>query len=100
VMRACGESDAGVRNQALIAIMYRSGLRVAEALALYPKDVDEAAGTVRPLSCQTGGFKWHILARRAASATPPPLAQRPNPSQLGTAGQRRSLMLKNWGTRI
>ena len=27
VMRACGESDTGVRNQALIAIMYRSGLR-------------------------------------------------------------------------
>ena len=48
VMRACGESETGVRNQALIAIMYRSGLRVAEALALYPKDGD-AAGTVRVL---------------------------------------------------
>jgi site-specific recombinase XerD len=29
--------------------MYRAGLRVAEALALYPKDVDAAAGTVRVL---------------------------------------------------
>ena len=54
VMRACGESDTGVRNQALIAILYRSGLRVAEALALYPKDVDPAAGTVRVL-CGKGG---------------------------------------------
>ena len=54
VMRACGESDTGLRNQALIAVMYRSGLRVAEALALYPKDVDAAAGTVRIL-CGKGG---------------------------------------------
>jgi integrase/recombinase XerC len=54
VMRACGESDTGVRNQALIAIMYRSGLRVAEALDLYLKDVDAAAGTVRVL-CGKGG---------------------------------------------
>jgi integrase/recombinase XerC len=54
LMRACGESDTGLRNQALIAVMYRSGLRVAEALALYPKDVDAAAGTVRVL-CGKGG---------------------------------------------
>src|SRR5437879_1880738 len=54
VMRACGESDTGVRNRALIAIMYRSGLRVAEALARYPKDVDGAYGTVRVL-CGKGG---------------------------------------------
>src|SRR5882724_13726189 len=54
VMRACGDTDTGVRNQALIAVMYRSGLRVAEALALYPKDVDPAAGTVRVM-CGKGG---------------------------------------------
>ena len=53
-MRGCGETPTGVRNQALIAIMYRSGLRVAEALSLYPKDVDPAAGTVRVL-CGKGG---------------------------------------------
>jgi integrase/recombinase XerC len=54
LMRSCGESDTGLRNQALIAVMYRSGLRVAEALSLYPKDVDAAAGTVRVL-CGKGG---------------------------------------------
>src|SRR4051794_2271792 len=54
VMRPCGESETGLRNQAPIAVMYRSGLRVAEALALYPKDVHPAAGTVRAL-CGKGG---------------------------------------------
>lgn len=36
----------GARNRALIAVMWRSGLRVAEALALFPKDVDAARGTL------------------------------------------------------
>lgn len=36
----------GRRNRALIAVMYRAGLRVSEALALYPRDLDERAGTV------------------------------------------------------
>ena len=39
----------GLRNRALIAVMYRAGLRVSEALALMPKDVDEEAGTLRVL---------------------------------------------------
>jgi site-specific recombinase XerD len=38
-----------VRNAALLAVMYRGGLRSGEALALYPKDVDRKAGTVRVL---------------------------------------------------
>ena len=38
-----------LRNRALIALMYRAGLRVSEALALQPKDVDLAAGTLRVL---------------------------------------------------
>jgi hypothetical protein len=30
----------GLRNRALIAVLYRSGLRIFEALNLYPKDID------------------------------------------------------------
>jgi integrase/recombinase XerD len=48
-MAACSDTPTGLRNRALIALMYRSGLRVAEALALFPKDVDFAAGTIRVL---------------------------------------------------
>jgi site-specific recombinase XerD len=38
-----------LRNRALIAVLYRSGLRISEALALYPKDIDFATGAIRVL---------------------------------------------------
>jgi site-specific recombinase XerD len=36
----------GVRNRAMIAVAYRSGLRIGEILSLRPKDVDLDAGTI------------------------------------------------------
>jgi site-specific recombinase XerD len=39
-------APTGVRNRALLALMWRAGLRVSEALALQPKDVDLTARTV------------------------------------------------------
>ena len=39
----------GVAEPALIALLWRTGLRVSEALALYPKDVDLERGTVTVL---------------------------------------------------
>ena len=47
LMDACREGALGDRNRALIALMYRAGLRVSEALALRPVDVDARAGTIR-----------------------------------------------------
>lgn len=46
---ACGRSWYGRRNAALIAVLWRSGLRLAEALALRPKDLDFEAQTIRVL---------------------------------------------------
>jgi site-specific recombinase XerD len=46
---ASAKAPSGIRNRALIALLYRSGLRLGEALALYPKDVDEDKGTVTVL---------------------------------------------------
>ena len=41
LMRACSTRyPTGIRNRALIALMYRGGLRLSEALALRPSDVD------------------------------------------------------------
>lgn len=38
---ACsGRASAGIRMRAMIAVMYGSGLRIAELLALLPRDVD------------------------------------------------------------
>ncbi|GMV26882.1 MAG: hypothetical protein AMXMBFR58_29130 [Phycisphaerae bacterium] len=44
---ACGDDAVGVRHRALLVMMYRAGLRISEALALRPHDVDLAAGTIR-----------------------------------------------------
>jgi site-specific recombinase XerD len=41
LLDACGEGlPSCARNRALIAVLYRGGLRVSEALALYPKDLE------------------------------------------------------------
>jgi len=42
-------APTGIRNRALIAVMRWCGLRITEALDLYPKDVDLQAGTIRIL---------------------------------------------------
>lgn len=49
LLASCGRGKTGVRNRALIAVLYRAGLRISEALALRPADVDAQAGTVRVL---------------------------------------------------
>lgn len=48
---------SGLRNRALVAVMWRAGLRVSEATALYPKDVDEANGIVRVLHGKGDKFR-------------------------------------------
>ena len=49
IKAASGRAPTGIRNRALLAVLYRGGLRVSEALALEPKDVDRKHGTVRIL---------------------------------------------------
>jgi integrase/recombinase XerC len=47
LLRACSNrAPTGIRNRALIAIAWRSGLRIGEVLALRPKDIDLDTGTV------------------------------------------------------
>jgi len=48
LIRACSsQAPTGVRNRALIAVLWRSGLRISEALALELRDVDLQAGSLR-----------------------------------------------------
>lgn len=50
LLRACSErAPTGVRNRALLAVLWRAGLRVSEALALRPKDYDGEPRTLRVL---------------------------------------------------
>ena len=48
--RQCSvRAPTGLRNRALIAVMYRAGLRLDEALALKPANVDAQQGSLRVL---------------------------------------------------
>jgi len=40
LINACGKGPSGIRNRAMLATMWRCGLRVSEALDLYPRDLD------------------------------------------------------------
>lgn len=42
-------APTGIRNRAMLTVMYRAQLRVGEALGLLPKDLDRDAGTIRVL---------------------------------------------------
>jgi site-specific recombinase XerD len=49
ILDQCRATTTGIRDRALITVMYRSGLRVSEALSLQPKDVDLRFGTIAVL---------------------------------------------------
>ena len=46
IQAASNRAPSGVRNRALIALMYYSGLRLSEVLALLPRDVDLEGGEI------------------------------------------------------
>ncbi len=55
LMRACSyRAPTGIRNRALIALLYRSGLRINESLTLYPKDLELEKGSIRVLNGKGG----------------------------------------------
>lgn len=47
-------APTGIRNRALLMLMYRSGLRVSEVLALRPSSVNLAAHSIRLLDTKSG----------------------------------------------
>jgi len=49
LLDACGDTWVGKRNRALIVVLWRSGLRLAEALALRHTDIDWTNQTIRVL---------------------------------------------------
>lgn len=50
LLNACSNrAPTGIRNKALLVLLYRAGLRLSEALSLLPKDLDREAGVVRVL---------------------------------------------------
>lgn len=55
IIGACSaRSRTGIRNRALLTLLYRSGLRVGEITALKPSDVNMTAHSIRVLDPKTG----------------------------------------------
>lgn len=55
IIGACSaKARTGIRNRALLTLLYRSGLRISEALALRPSDVDLKHHTLRLLDTKSG----------------------------------------------
>ena len=47
LLRSCSKrAPSGIRNKALIVVLWRAGLRISEALALKPADLDADRGTI------------------------------------------------------
>jgi site-specific recombinase XerD len=46
VMRQAGDDRHGLRLRAVIAVLWRAGLRISEALALTESDIDPRRGSV------------------------------------------------------
>lgn len=68
LLDACGNGHwRAVRDRALIAVLYRSGLRIAEALALRPKDLDLANGSIRVLWAKGGSSRTVGIDGQAAA---------------------------------
>ena len=54
LLDACPNTHAGIRNRSLLAVLYRAGLRINEALSLHLKDLDPIAGSIRVLNGKGG----------------------------------------------
>jgi site-specific recombinase XerD len=60
LITACSNrAPTGIRNRALLVLLYRAGCRISEALRLLPKDLDRAAGTATVLRGK-GGWRRTI----------------------------------------
>ena len=55
LLAACSSrAPTGIRNRALLTVMYRGGLRISEVLNLMPRDVDAKAGAITVMNGKGG----------------------------------------------
>lgn len=78
-------APTGIRNRALLTLLYRSGLRVSEVLALRPADVDLTRHSIRLLDTKSGQAQTRGFHPSADDALARWLDTR---RALGTGGRR------------
>lgn len=83
LLGATGRSPSGIRNWALVWTLYRTGLRLAEALALLPRDItadglrvrhgkgDKARTVPLPDEARHALEHWMVVRERYASGRQP-----------------------------
>ncbi len=70
LLRACGPSKSGRRNRMLVVVLWRTGMRISEALALRGSDLDRSTWTLRiragkgdkARTCPLGTEAWDMLS--------------------------------------
>lgn len=71
IVGQCSTTSAtGIRNRALITMLYRSGLRISEALAFRPADMNPRVRSIRLLDTKSGSPQtrgWHSRADDAVA---------------------------------
>lgn len=86
----------GLRNRALLTILYRAGLRIAEAIALLPGDVDWAEGKIIVAEAKGGRPRIAGIDPGAAATV---LAWEARRAELGRKSDE-PLLCTVWGTRV
>jgi len=87
LLAACSSrAPTGIRNRALITVMYRGGLRISEVLNLMPRDVDPRAGTITIMNGKGGKRRVVGLDPEAFAALARWIDRR---EQLGINGRAR-----------
>ncbi len=91
-------TPAGMRDRAMLELLYATGLRVSELVALNVEDVNIAEGTVR---CMGKGRKERVLPiyDRAREALTQYL-DKGRPRLLGEGNHEKALFLNRRGTRL
>jgi site-specific recombinase XerD len=76
VMRHAGASPHGLRMRALIVLLWRAGLRIAEALSLAESDLDRARGSILVRRGKNGKRREVGMDAWACPASAPARARR------------------------
>ena len=101
LMTAPDSSPAGLRDRALLELLYGSGIRAGEAVKLGLDDIDLEAGEIRIRRGKGGKERRALLGGAAREAIVDYLSQgRPALAAKARVGQSSALLLNKFGERL